>query len=99
MKANNVTNVQIVIQIFPLVIIIYNVKTICQFKECISKNSLPHWGNSRLISNLQSETASVEVGDGSIHPILASGPLVTHPHIHASYVPSFSNNLLVFLPL
>ena len=53
----------------------------------------------RLISNLHSETASVEVADGSKHPILASGPLVSHPHIHANYVPSFSNNLIGISPI
>jgi len=53
----------------------------------------------RLISNLNSDTASVEVVDGSKHPILASGPLVSHPHIHANYVPSFSNNLIGISPI
>ena len=53
----------------------------------------------RLILNLQSETASVEVVDGSIQPILASGPLVSHPHIHANYVPNFSNNLIGISPI
>ena len=53
----------------------------------------------RLISNLHSELDSVEVADGSRHPILASSPLVSHPHIHANYVPSFSTNLIGISPI
>ena len=38
----------------------------------------------RLISNLHSESGSVEVADGSRNPIIASVPLLYHPHIHAN---------------
>ena len=53
----------------------------------------------RLISNLHSESSLVEVADGSRHPIMASGPLVSHPHIYANYVPSFSTNLIGISPI
>ena len=53
----------------------------------------------RLISNLTSASASVEVADGSHHPILASGTLVNHPSIPAHFVPSFKNNLLGISPI
>ena len=43
--------------------------------------------------------ASVEVADGSKHPILASGPLVSHPNIHANYAPRVSNNLIGVSPI
>ena len=52
----------------------------------------------QLISNLHSETASIEVADGFKHPTIASSPLSLvpsyYPHIHTNYVPSFSNNLI-----
>jgi len=53
----------------------------------------------RLISNLTSATALVEVADGSHHPILGSGTLVNHPSIPAHFVPSFKNNLLGISPI
>ena len=52
-----------------------------------------------LITNLTSGSASVEVADGSHHPILASGNLVSHPSIPAHLVPSFKNNLIGISPI
>jgi hypothetical protein len=53
----------------------------------------------RLITNLTSGSASVEVADGSHHHILASGNLVIHPSIPAHLVPSFKNNSIGISPI
>jgi len=53
----------------------------------------------RIITNLTSASASVEVADGSHHPILASGNLVSHPSIPAHLVPSFKNNFFGISPI
>ena len=49
--------------------------------------------DTRLIINLTSASASVEVVDGSHLPILASRNLINHPSIPAHFVSSFKNNL------
>ena len=53
----------------------------------------------RLITILKSDSALIEVVDGSRHPIVASGNWVSHPNIQANYVPSFSNTLFGISPI
>ena len=50
--------------------------------------------DSRLISNIKSDSAFVEIADSSRLPITDSGTLINDPIIQANFAPSFSKNLI-----
>ena len=78
----------------------YDAAISCQSSAILDAGSYHTYVNDRrLISNLQSDSAFVEVADGSRHSTIASGNLVSHSNIHANYVPSFSNNLIGISPV
>ena len=52
----------------------------------------------RLMTNLTSASDSVEVADGTHHPILASGNLVNHPSIPDHFDPSCDMPLVCDMP-